>query len=426
MKNFFLILILFCTITYSLNSQTWAEQTSGLTTDLTSISAVDDNHVWLCGYSGRVLRTTNGGTNWVSVNSAPIPGTLNLHSIFAIDSLTCFVAGSGTASFLFKTTNGGANWTQVFTETGGFINVVVFGNNTAGYMIGDPVGGRWSLWGTTDAGSTWDSSTFYLPAGGASEAGWNNGYFFDVSAGFFFGTNNTRIYKTLTLTSWTTQPTTGQVNSYDLWFNNALTGFTGGTALLHTTTGGALWGPPPSALPGTANISGIVGFSTNWWVVRQGTAIYFSSNGGSGWTTVYTAPSGAYRYIAKPRSPLFTALWAVRTLGGITKGSIIQGISPINSEIPAKFLLKQNYPNPFNPSTTIRFEIPNSGNSGATPVKLAVFDQLGREVKTLVNENMIAGVFEVSFDASNLSSGVYYYKIIAGNFNATKKMMLVK
>ena len=428
MKALVLSLFLFVFSSQFIFSQTWTEQVSGVTTDLTSISAVNDNNVWVCGYSGRVLRTTNGGVNWISVNAAPIPGTLNLHSIHAIDSVTAVVAGSGTSSFLYRTTNAGANWTQVFTETGGFIDVVVFGNNFAGYMIGDPVpaGGRWSLWGTTDGGTTWDSSTFYLPAGSAAEAGWNNGYFFDISAGFYFGTNNTRIYKTLTLTSWITQPTTGQINSYDIWFNNALTGFMGGTALLYTTTAGTNWGAPPSALPGTANISGIVGFGISWWVVRQGTAVYFSSNGGTSWATQYTAPAGAYRYIAKPRSPIYNSLFAVRTLGGISKATGLTGISPVNSEIPEKFTLKQNYPNPFNPSTTIRFEIPKGGNSGTSFVQLKVYDQLGREVKTLINDNMIAGVFEVSFDASNLSSGVYYYKITAGDFTATKKMTLVK
>jgi hypothetical protein len=217
----------------SINSQTvtWVEQTSGLTTQLTSVSAVNPNHAWACGYAGRVLRTTNGGMNWVSVNSSPIPGTLDLHTIFGIDSMTALVGGSGASSFLFRTTNGGATWTQVFTEAGGFINSVQFGNSTAGFMMGDPVGGRWSLWGTTNQGVTWDSSSFYLPQAG-TEAGWNNAFFFDVTAGVWFGTNNTRVYKSLTLVNWTTQVTTGQLNSYAVWFNNPLIGMTGGTAFL--------------------------------------------------------------------------------------------------------------------------------------------------------------------------------------------------
>src|SRR4030095_5639808 len=123
MKYLFLLLFFF-SLSAATKAQTWTEQTSGLTTQLTSISAIDDNNVWVCGYSGRVLRTTNSGVNWVSVNSAPIPGTLNLHSIFAIDSVTAIVAGSGTSSFLFRTTNAGVTWTQVFTEPGGFIAAV--------------------------------------------------------------------------------------------------------------------------------------------------------------------------------------------------------------------------------------------------------------------------------------------------------------
>ena len=421
--SFFIILAFFSQKSLS---QTWVEQTSGLTTQLTSISAVDDNNVWVCGYSGRVLRTTNGGANWVSVNAAPIPGTLNLHSIFAIDSVTALVAGSGTASFLFRTTNAGVNWTQVFTENGGFIDVVVFGNSFAGYMIGDPVpaGGRWSLWGTTDGGVTWDSSTFYLPAGSSSEAGWNNAYYFDISAGLFFGTNNTRVYKTVNLVNWQNQATTGQINSYAIWFNNALTGFMGGTALLYTSTGGAVWSSPASVLPGTASISGIVGFSSSWWVVRQATAVYFSTNNGTNWSTQYTAPGGLYRYIAKPRSPIYNTLYAVRSDGGISKATGLTGINPVSTEIPDRFSLAQNYPNPFNPSTKIRFEIPNSASSHL--VQLKVFDELGREVRSILDQIMIAGVYEVSFDAGNLATGVYYYRLTTPEFSETKKMVLVK
>src|SRR4030095_7545902 len=315
MKYLFLLLFFF-SLSAATKAQTWTEQTSGLTTQLTSISAIDDNNVWVCGYSGRVLRTTDGGVNWVSVNAAPIPASLNLPSIFAIGSITALVAGSGTSSFLFRTTNAGVNWTQVFTETGGFIDVVVFGNAFAGYMIGDPVpaGGRWSLWGTTTGGVTWDSATFYLPAGSNSEAGWNNAYYFDITTGLIFGTNNTRVYKTINLVNWQTLATPTQVNSYALWFNNSVIGMMGGTAFLMTTNGGTSWIPTVGTLPGTAIISGIVGFANSWWVVRQSAAVYFSSNSGIAWSTQYTAPgAGLYRYIAKPRTFNANSLYAVRT-----------------------------------------------------------------------------------------------------------------
>ena len=81
----------------------------------------------------------------------------------------------------------------------------------------------------------------------------------------------------------------------------------------------------------------------------------------------------------------------------------------------------QNYPNPFNPSTTIKFQIPNSSF-----VNLKVYDVLGNEVATLVNEEKPAGTYQLSFDASNLSSGIYFYKLQAGNIVETKKMILLK
>ncbi|NOS85301.1 MAG: T9SS type A sorting domain-containing protein, partial [Ignavibacteria bacterium] len=97
------------------------------------------------------------------------------------------------------------------------------------------------------------------------------------------------------------------------------------------------------------------------------------------------------------------------------------GITPINSEIPDEYSLSQNYPNPFNPVTNINFQLPRSGS-----VKLTVFDMLGKEVETLVNENLNAGTYNADWNASNHSSGVYFYKIQAGDFSEIKKMVLVK
>jgi hypothetical protein len=97
------------------------------------------------------------------------------------------------------------------------------------------------------------------------------------------------------------------------------------------------------------------------------------------------------------------------------------GITPISSEVPKSFQLMQNYPNPFNPSTRIEFGIPKQGF-----VKLTVYNSAGKEVTSLVNELLSAGNYDVPFDASGLSSGVYFYKLSAGNFVETKKMILVK
>ncbi|MCI0448785.1 MAG: T9SS type A sorting domain-containing protein [Chlorobi bacterium] len=111
-------------------------------------------------------------------------------------------------------------------------------------------------------------------------------------------------------------------------------------------------------------------------------------------------------------------------INGIQYGQIL-GFNQINSEVPDKFSLSQNYPNPFNPSTKIRFDIASVGTVHRT-VRLIVYDALGREIQTLVNEQLTPGTYEVDFDGSNLPSGVYYYKLETELFTETKKMVLIK
>jgi hypothetical protein len=97
------------------------------------------------------------------------------------------------------------------------------------------------------------------------------------------------------------------------------------------------------------------------------------------------------------------------------------GVVPIASEVPKEFRLEQNYPNPFNPTTTIKFSLPKEGY-----VEIKLYDVLGKEVATLVKDPYKAGVYSVTFDGSRLASGVYFYRIEAGDFRAVKKMVLIK
>ncbi|HAY34191.1 MAG TPA: hypothetical protein DCY06_08635 [Bacteroidetes bacterium] len=97
------------------------------------------------------------------------------------------------------------------------------------------------------------------------------------------------------------------------------------------------------------------------------------------------------------------------------------GITNNDSNIPTEYSLNQNYPNPFNPNTNIRYDLPNDNF-----VSIKIYDITGREIKSLVNEFKPAGRYIIAFNASNLSSGIYYYKIKAGDFTQVKKMMLIK
>ena len=127
------------------------------------------------------------------------------------------------------------------------------------------------------------------------------------------------------------------------------------------------------------------------------------------------------------RGTRIAPIWTDERAGGYnteTYSAVIDlatEINQISGNIPIKFELSQNYPNPFNPVTQIKYQITNNSF-----VNLIVYDILGKEVATLVNKNQTAGTYEVKFDASKVSSGVYFYKLISGSFSDIKKMTVVK
>lgn len=121
---------------------------------------------------------------------------------------------------------------------------------------------------------------------------------------------------------------------------------------------------------------------------------------------------------------LFSAAWFCETLdtfGIMGYKDFVTDVEPANQLTPSDFSLDQNYPNPFNPSTTINFSVPVEAF-----VTLDVYNAIGQKVASLVNEAKSAGNYKVDFNASNLTSGIYFYKINAGNFTETKKMILMK
>jgi glucuronoarabinoxylan endo-1,4-beta-xylanase len=102
-------------------------------------------------------------------------------------------------------------------------------------------------------------------------------------------------------------------------------------------------------------------------------------------------------------------------------GSNLDVRETVSASRPADFKLSQNYPNPFNPTTVVNYQLPQTSD-----VSLRVFDMLGREVMTLVNGRQSAGNYAVNINAAGMASGVYFYRLQAGNFTETRKMMLVK
>ncbi|MDQ3019886.1 MAG: T9SS type A sorting domain-containing protein [Bacteroidota bacterium] len=311
MKNLITILICIICFTNKMNAQ-WSEQTSGITTTILSVSAIDNNIVWACGAGGVVLRTINSGLSW-SVTTSPNP-TIDLFTIQGIDAMTALVGGSGASAFAYKTTDGGATWTQTFAQAGGFINAIKHFNGFPVYGLqGDPVGGRWTQFISFDFGSSWDSTGFYNPAP-PGEAGWNNSFFCATPSFFsYYGTNNTKVYQPFANGTTLSYPTPGLQNSLAIWGNDNSRLMTGGDIMLYTINGGVNW-TNVNAI-GTGDILGICGANSKWYYVR-GSSVYFSPDDGANWSNDHTA-SGTYNHISL--SPLGGYIWAVRDNGGISR-----------------------------------------------------------------------------------------------------------
>ncbi|MEO6695252.1 MAG: T9SS type A sorting domain-containing protein [Ignavibacteria bacterium] len=152
-------------------------------------------------------------------------------------------------------------------------------------------------------------------------------------------------------------------------------------------------------------------------VINGGTTYYFRGWSGAG-NGSYTSPdstgidSVVSIFITAPI--VETARWTTTV-----------GIINISSVIPSTYDLFQNYPNPFNPVTKIKFDIPQS-NGQIKNTKLVIYDALGKEILTIVNERLAPGSYEADFNAGDFPSGLYFYRIVSGEFSKIKKMILVK
>ncbi len=172
-----------------------------------------------------------------------------------------------------------------------------------------------------------------------------------------------------------------------------------------------------------------LGYASGYWIYSDmhGTYQYGilrkTTNGGVSWSgiTLNNVPDamqdvyiaeGQTGYVAGHQNKIYKS-----TNAGYT------ALNPVSSVLPKTFTLHQNYPNPFNPTTKIKFEIP-AGVSGSSQLK--IYDILGREVRTVFDEVLNAGVYEINFDAGELSGGVYFYRLVSGLNTHTKKMILIK
>ena len=156
------------------------------------------------------------------------------------------------------------------------------------------------------------------------------------------------------------------------------------------------------------------------FIVGEAGTILKSTNSGSNWNPQYSTTNNTLYSVSFANDDIGYAVGNNGTILKTTSGGTI-GIKQISELVPASYSLFQNYPNPFNPSTNIRYSLPKN-----SLVKLIIFDALGKEVETLVNEKQSTGTYEATFNGSQLPSGVYFAKLEAGTYNNIINMLMIK
>jgi photosystem II stability/assembly factor-like uncharacterized protein len=396
-----------------------------------SIYFIDENTGWAVGDSGTIINTTDGGDNWEKQITS---NNLVLNSVYAFDNQNVIAVGEATNliySIILQTINGGQTW-QTHIDTLGALNAISFPSRNTGYAVGK------NILKTTDGGLTWHVQS--------NLTNFEHVQFIDENTGWISAYGDTALLKTTNGgNTWKSQLIDPNFNAYSFNFINAEMGWAAGVGynpityywdryIFKTTNGGDSWIQCSNTPRSIYHAVQFIDESTGW---AMGDV---DDNGGFGVIIKTTDGGNTWRSQECPSPSMLSNLfilnantgWAAGT--GIFKTTDGGGIASVkggnnNGNLPKQITLYQNYPNPFNPSTIISWKLNLNSH-----VILKVYDILGREISTLVNKNMDAGSYNISWNASKMASGVYFYRLWvnsinnnqAGNFIETKKMMLIR
>jgi photosystem II stability/assembly factor-like uncharacterized protein len=397
----------------------WIPQIVPVDKPIAEVEFVDENTGW--AVTGRfsssdtayILKTIDGGSNWNIEFSA----NFTFYCLDVINDQIAYAGGSGGGiPRFYKTINGGMNWIDMNISVLVLVTDMFFVNADSGYIIDEFFGG---LKMTTDGGVSWINREDGLMVNGEPRTL----FFLNSDTGFCGGSN--KIFKTSNAgLNWFLlytfeSPTLGNRPSAIQFLDNE-TGFVSlnNNTVGSTTNGGLNWNVvnPYHLNLGDVRDIDFVNELTGWAGPQGVGYIFKSSNGGGNWV-VQDNPSGSST-IHMSDSLLG---WSGRVGISKTTNGGLMFISGIGSEVPSGYKLYQNYPNPFNPVTVIRFEI-----FRLSEIKLNVFNILGQKVATLLDQRLSPGVYEFTWDASDLSSGIYFYTLETEGFKDTKKLVLLK
>jgi hypothetical protein len=388
-------------------------QTSGATGSNVQCFTIKNSDIY-AGYndginSGGVVKSTNYGTDWTTVNNG-LPSV----KIMALTTSGSNLFTSEDDGGVYESTDDGANWNITGITVEYIYGFATIGSNQ---FAASTING---VYLSTDGGLTWNlvNSGLTNTEIRAIYAKGSNLFVGTRGGGVFLSTNNG--------TSWTAV-NSGLTMKYVYSLTSIGSDIFAGTwsaGVFRSTNNGTNWTAANNGLP-SSEVLALVSAGSNLFAASYNNGVYLSTNNGNNWSEVNNGLSFlSLRGLAVCGAYLF----AGADLSGVWRrplSDMITDVDDSENDLPTEYSLSQNYPNPFNPSTRIKYQV-----SSISHVTLKVYDVLGNEIATLVNEEKAPGTHQVDFRSTinnlQLASGIYYYQLKAGDFLETKKMVFIK
>ncbi len=366
----------------------------------TAINQNNSNTMYGSYYNLRIQRSFDHGASWSDISPGNAGNTAFISPYMIAPTNQTVLYGAGTK--VVKSTNGGTFWVASnggtpLTSNRAISMAVSFQNKDVVYVGFAPENGTVQIFRTRDGGTSWSDIASGLP----------NRYPMDIAVD---PQNDSTLYV-------------------------VLSGF-GESHLFKTTDDGLLWKDLGAGLPDVpTNAVAVDPADSKIIYVGNDLGVFATTDGGTSWEQFSTGLPAGVIVMDLSLIPSVRKIRAATHGNGVYEANMLIPTSvEENQEVVNKFTLYQNYPNPFNPTTTISYSIPNviarssanDGKQSVVNVVLTVYNSLGQKAATLVNKSQAPGNYTVQFNARDLPSGVYFYTLRAGEFVATKKMILMK
>jgi photosystem II stability/assembly factor-like uncharacterized protein len=385
-------------------------QTSSITSaDLQALTVIDQKNAFACGTNATIIGTSNQGNTWTKLHDSSANISLNGICCKGQDEIWAV----GSSSIIFHSTDRGINWgVTKIADTSLWLADITFVNDTLGFIISS--GSIGNVYKTVNAGRSWVLIASFPDALNKimfpkAQLGW-----IAADHAIFRSTDGGNQWSKASSSSF----------SLDMCARGDSAWFPYGNTLLFTADAGVTWKtqqvvPVTNVWYDVRSVS-FVDSRHGWTTISDG-RICKSDDAGFTWSDDSLRTSNmlyGIRFASPDRG------WVVGTSGTVLRyDNISTSVVRSNREkgFPSVCFLDQNYPNPFNPTTTISFTLPSK-----LFVTLKIYDVLGKEVSSLVNEDIPAGTHHRTWNASAMPSGVYFYRLQAGSVLETKRLLLLR